>query len=251
MYSVGIDIGSSAAKIVILEGGKIISTRLLPTGFSSVETARKILEDLEQDGFTRDDGIFCATGYGRVAVPYANKVVTEISCHGKGAAYLFEKSGVVIDIGGQDTKIIAVENGRVKKFLMNDKCSAGTGRFLEIMANRLVVNQEELSSLVRCGKPTTISSMCTVFAESEIISLIGKGEPRENIAYGIIESIVEKVVTLASPMTGERYYLTGGLCENDYLIARLQAKLKCPVTSTPLARYAGALGAALFASSEQ
>ena len=133
---------------------------------------------------TGDDVRVVATGYGRVAVPYANKVVTEITCHGAGAVRLFGEQGTVIDVGGQDTKVIQLKGSRVAKFAMNDKCAAGTGRFLEIMADRLGISQQQMADLARSGEPTKISSMCTVFAESEVISLIGRGEPRENIARG-------------------------------------------------------------------
>ena len=174
-------------------------------------------------------------------------MITEITCHGKGAAFLFHEDGTVIDIGGQDTKGISLKKGRVMKFIMNDKCSAGTGKFLEVMTNRLGLTQNELSELARKGNPITISSMCTVFAESEVISLIGKGTPREDIAYGVIESVVTKVVQLISQVPAEQYFLTGGLCEDEYIIERLVKALGAPVSSAPLARYAGAVGAALMA----
>ena len=133
------------------------------------------------------------------------------------------------------------------KFIMNDKCSAGTGKFLEVMTNRLGLTQEELSVLARKGNPIEISSMCTVFAESEVISLIGKGTPREDIAFGVVESVVKKVVQLVAQVKGEKYYLTGGLCEDEYVIERLSKALGAEVVSTPLARFAGAIGAALSA----
>lgn len=141
-----------------------------------------------------------------------------------------------------------MKNGRVMKFIMNDKCSAGTGKFLEVMSNRLGLTMEELSDLASRGNPITISSMCTVFAESEVISLIGKGTPREDIAYGVIESVVTKVVQLISQVEGDQYFLTGGLCEDPYILERLSLALHAPVESVPLARYAGAIGAALTAA---
>ena len=185
-----------------------------------------------------------ATGYGRVAVPYADKVVTEITCHGIGATRLFGQAGTVIDVGGQDTKVIQLKGGRVVKFAMNDKCAAGTGRFLEIMADRLGVSQEELSAFARTGAETKISSMCTVFAESEVISLIGRGVAREDIARGVIDSVVSRVAALAGQAPGGPFFLTGGLCENGYVIERLGVALGTPVRTCPEARYAGALGAA-------
>lgn len=247
MYQVGIDIGSSAAKAAVLKDGDIYKTLLFNTGFNSRKTADDIYEQLEKAGITKENASYVATGYGRVSVPYADKSVTEITCHGKGAWYLFEKNGTVIDIGGQDTKGIFLKNGRVMKFIMNDKCSAGTGKFLEVMTNRLGLTMEELSGLAVHGAPTTISSMCTVFAESEVISLIGKGTPREDIAYGVIESVVTKVVQLISQVPADQYFLTGGLCEDPYIIGRLSHALGAPVESVPLARYAGAIGAALLA----
>lgn len=251
MYQVGIDIGSSAAKAAVMKDGVICRTVLLSTGFSSRQTADQIYRILEKEGITRENAAYAATGYGRVSVPYADRIVTEITCHGKGAWELFQADGVVIDIGGQDTKGIALKNGRVMKFIMNDKCSAGTGKFLEMMTNRLGLTQRELSGMAAKGQPVAISSMCTVFAESEVISLIGRGTPREDIAFGVIESVVTKVAQLISQVPGERYFLTGGLCEEEYIIERLRAVLKKPVASMPAARFAGAVGAAVLAGTER
>ena len=250
MYQVGIDIGSSAAKVAVMENGAVIKTLLLSTGFNSRNTADEIYQTLEKDGINKDNASYVATGYGRISVPYADRSVTEITCHGKGAWFLFGENGTVVDIGGQDPKGIAVKNGRVMKFIMNDKCSAGTGKFLEVMTNRLGLTQKELSELARRGNPITISSMCTVFAESEVISLIGKGTPREDIANGVIDSVVMKVASLIAQVQGDQYFLTGGLCEDEYVVERLEKVLGAPVKSQPLARYAGAIGAALMAEEE-
>lgn len=247
MYQVGIDIGSSATKVAVVKDGEVIKTLLKDTGFSSRKTAEEIYVTLEAEGITKENAKYVATGYGRISVPYADEVVTEITCHGKGAYFLFGENGTVIDIGGQDTKGIALKNGRVMKFIMNDKCSAGTGKFLEVMTNRLGLTQEELSILARQGNSIEISSMCTVFAESEVISLIGKGTPREDIAFGVVESVVKKVVQLIAQVKGEKCFLTGGLCEDEYIIERLSKALDTEVVSNPLARYAGAIGAALLA----
>ena len=149
---------------------------------------------------------------------------------------------------GQDTKAIGLAGGKVRKFVMNDKCSAGTGRFLEIMADRLGVSQAELARLAAAGQPTVISNKCTVFAESEVITLVGKGEPRENIARGVIDSVVAHVCTLVGQVPAAQYHLTGGLCDNEYVRARLEAELGAPVGSCPDARFAGALGAAIIAA---
>ena len=250
---IGVDIGSTATKVAVVGAdGSLVHAEVMPTGFSSVdaaERARAALEAWRGDGpFSAFGARVVATGYGRVAVPYADKVVTEITCHGRGAARLFGPDGTVIDVGGQDTKVIRLRSGRVFKFVMNDKCAAGTGRFLEIMADRLGVGHDELSALARAGEPTQITSMCTVFAESEVISLVGRGEPRENIARGVVESVAGRVATLVASAGGTApYYLTGGLCDNGYVVERLAALLGAPVTTCPEARYAGALGAALAA----
>lgn len=248
MPAIGIDIGSTAAKAAVLEDGELAATLVCPTGYSSLDAAERLAEQLRVRGFDPLDAPCVATGYGRVAVPYANRVVTEITCHGKGAGFLFGGEGTVVDVGGQDTKVIVLFGGKVAKFAMNDKCSAGTGKFLEIMANRLGVGQEELARLARTGAPTTISSMCTVFAESEVIGLIGKGTPREDIAYAVVESVVERVGALAAQGKGAPFFLTGGLCENGYFIERLGRRLRAEVASCPEARFAGAIGAALLAA---
>ena len=249
-YFIGIDIGSTCAKTVVMNHEKEILHRFLqPTGWSSVDTAKQIQETLMEKGILPEKSVVVATGYGRVSVPYAAKCVTEITCHAKGACYIHKNENMLlIDIGGQDTKIIRIENGMVTDFLMNDKCSAGTGRFLEVMANTLSLTPQDLCELASKGSGTSISSMCTVFAESEVISLIGKGTPREDIAYGVIESVVTKVVQLISQVEGDQYFLTGGLCEDPYILERLSLALHAPVESVPLARYAGAIGAALTAA---
>lgn len=252
MNYIGIDIGSTSAKTVVLDTEKnLLYKHICPTGWSSIETSEKIYRLLCDGGYIENNSCpVVATGYGRVSVPFAKKTVTEITCHALGASYLHADTDfVVIDIGGQDTKIILVENGMVKDFVMNDKCSAGTGRFLEVMANTLAMNPSKLCELARSGSGVTISSMCTVFAESEVISLIGRGEKKENIAFGVVNSIVTKVLSQCSrlPIANKNIYLTGGLCECSYLKKLLSDTLKTPIQSHPDSRYAGAIGAALMA----
>lgn len=249
MYFIGIDIGSTSAKTVVFndQSPEIIYKSILPTGWSSVETAVLIRDQLVGSGIDPDDAKVVATGYGRISVPYADKTVTEISCHAKGAVWLFQESCTVIDIGGQDTKIIRIQDGQITDFLMNDKCSAGTGRFLEIMANTLGVSMEELFLLASKGSGAAITSMCTVFAESEVVSMIGSGRPKEDIAFGIIESITGKVVSIAGKQQKNHIYcLTGGLCDSEYVSRILSRKLSAEVRSSSLARWAGAIGAALY-----
>ena len=247
-YAIGIDIGSTCAKAVVLSSsGEIVRRLILPTGWSSVDTARQIETQLSE--FLPQSRV-AATGYGRVCVPYANRQITEITCHARGACALYgEKTLSVIDIGGQDTKIIRVEDGRVADFLMNDKCSAGTGRFLDVMASTLGLSSEQLFALAVRGGGVHISSMCTVFAESEVVGLIGRVEEKENIAYAVVDSIATKVAAQASRLLPESgtVCLTGGLCEARVLVDALSSALHREIVTCPDGRYAGALGAALLA----
>ena len=252
MVFLGIDIGSTSAKTVLLDKNKkLLHKDFSPTGFSSSQKAQEIMENLLQMGYKDHEIIAVATGYGRVSVPYASKTLTEISCHAKGASKIFETGeACIIDIGGQDTKVIQTKNGRVMDFLMNDKCSAGTGQFLTIMADSLELTLDELCQAAERGKDTEISSMCTVFAQSEVVSLIGQGRSKEDIAYAIINSLASKVKSLSSKMANDAdlIYLTGGLCELDYIVKTISKSIGKEVRTLPAARYAGAFGAALFAS---
>ncbi|MCP1102066.1 putative CoA-substrate-specific enzyme activase [Aequitasia blattaphilus] len=249
MNCVGIDIGSTASKVVVL-GEKEIRF-VLPTGWSSKDTSRLIKDKLVEAGIDVHDETtkVVATGYGRVAVEYADEIITEITCHGRGGRELVGGECGIIDVGGQDTKVIILENGMVRDFMMNDKCSAGTGKFIEVMANRLGVDLEELFELAKTGEKVSISSLCTVFAETEIISHIGEGKKREDLAAGIIDSVAEKVAQLCRRMgLPETNILTGGLSDNKYFAGILSKKLRKEVKGTKEGRFAGALGAALFAN---
>lgn len=248
MYYVGIDIGSTASKVVVMGEDKeeILHRRLLPSGWNSKETGLEILRWLKELGLTREEVRIVATGYGRVSVEYADKTLTEITCHGKGAGFLMDGDFTVVDIGGQDTKVIVMKKGMVQDFIMNDKCSAGTGKFLEVMANRLGLSLEEMFDYAKRGTEVKISSTCTVFAESEIISLMGKGTKREDIAAGVVDSICAKVASLVHRKPkDERYFLTGGFCDSPYIVKELTRRLGAPVTSHPDGRFAGAIGAAI------
>lgn len=253
MYYIGIDIGSTCAKVAVFKENdrqRLYWKTVQPTGWSSVDAAEKIKQELLASGIDVEQSCCVATGYGRISVPYAKKKITEITCHARGAVWLHQTSDLdVIDIGGQDTKIICIEGGSVRDFVMNDKCSAGTGRFLEVMANTMALRPDELCELARCGSGTAISSMCTVFAESEVISLIGKGEKKENIAFAVIESIADKVAAQSSRLQigAKAVCLTGGLCECAYLKETLERKLECSVLTSSDGRFAGAIGAALSA----
>lgn len=247
---IGIDIGSTCAKTVVLDKNKNLILKFVqPTGFSSVDTADLIKENLIKNGIDFDENHIFATGYGRIAVPYAKKKITEITCHARGAVHIFNDDNMLLlDIGGQDTKVISIENGQVRDFLMNDKCSAGTGRFLEIMSNSLALRPVELCELASKGGGVKISSMCTVFAESEVISLVAKGEKKENIAFAVVDSIADKAVTLCRKLLKDsrNIYLTGGLCNCPFLLERIGDKLNTKVSSCVEAQFAGAFGASLL-----
>lgn len=249
MYYVGIDIGSTASKVVVL-GDKEMEF-VLPTGWSSKDVSKTVKERLFAEGIdveNKEQTIVVATGYGRIAVEFADKVITEITCHARGGREFAGDTCTIIDVGGQDTKVIQVKDGVVADFLMNDKCSAGTGKFLEIMANRLGVSIDELFDMAHKGTIAPISSLCTVFAESEVISYIGEGRPREDIAAGVIDSVAAKVVQLVQRQPlAETVLLTGGLSNITFFTNALSEKLKAKVLPTERGRYAGALGAALLA----
>lgn len=250
MYFVGIDIGSTASKVAIR--GHMEGDFVIPTGWNSKDTALLIEKDLYNIygvNTASEDVKVISTGYGRVSVPYADKSITEITCHGKGVQVLHSSDFcTIIDIGGQDTKIISLKEGKVGDFIMNDKCSAGTGKFLEIMANRLGVSLEELFQLAGKGNPLKISSMCTVFAESEIIGLMGCGKSRDDIAAGVVDSVAAKVKQLAKQhgLHGE-VVLTGGLSINSTFVKILSDHLGQPVRVHEKGRFAGAIGAATIA----
>ena len=252
MYYVGIDIGSTASKVVV-RGEKELHF-VLPTGWSSKETCQIIKEKLETENIDvlSDETKVVATGYGRVAVEFADFVITEITCHARGGREMAGDDCTIIDVGGQDTKVILVEHGRVRDFLMNDKCSAGTGKFLEVMANRLGVTLQELFELAAEGEVLPISSLCTVFAESEVINYIGEGKKREDIAAGVVDSVAAKVAQLSQRKTlSDKVILTGGLSDSVYFTDILSKKLGCVVETTKNGRYAGALGAALLAKEKK
>ncbi|MCF0141552.1 MAG: CoA activase [Mogibacterium sp.] len=248
MNYIGIDIGSTASKVCVLSEGKDPLYKVLPTGWNSKITAGIIREELEQLLGSLDDCRIIATGYGRISVEYSDKVITEISCHGRGGYELSGSDCSIIDVGGQDTKFIQVENGKAVDFLMNDKCAAGTGKFIEVMANRLGVTIEELFELATIGKPIPISSLCTVFAESEVINYMGEGKSREDLAAGVVDSVALKVATLVQRRTlSDKVIITGGLSGNEFFAKRLSEKLGKEVLPQKYGRYAGALGAALLA----
>ena len=253
MIGIGIDIGSTAAKVAVVDGeGSLAWTCVQPTGYSSVDAAERLRGELAAAGYdvTGDDVRVIATGYGRVAVPYANKVVTEITCHARGAHHLDPAVRTVIDIGGQDSKVIRLsESGAVETFAMNDKCAAGTGRFLEMMARTLQMKLPEMSELgLDWHNDVTISSMCTVFAESEVVSLIARSTAPADIIHGLNKSVAGKTAALARRTGGVvPFMMTGGVARNRGVVKELETALKAPVEVSEYSQLCGSLGAALFA----
>lgn len=252
MLTAGIDVGSISAKAAVVRDGRLIGTRVMLTGYNSRNAGEKVFSDLLADlGIAREamDRVV-ATGYGRNSVDVADKAVTEITCHAAGVHFQDPAVRSVIDIGGQDSKAIALDDaGRVRDFAMNDKCAAGTGRFLEVMARALEVDLDAFGEMsLRSDNPAAISSLCTVFAESEVISLIAKGERRENIIAGIHASIGARVIAMAGRVgIVEPVMMTGGVAKNIGVVRALEKKSGKTIRVSPLAQVNGALGAALIA----
>jgi predicted CoA-substrate-specific enzyme activase len=252
-YFAGVDVGSLSTDAVILnEIGEIAGYSILETGANSTDAAEEALETaLTRAGLNRSLlKRIVATGYGRVSVPFADKRVTEISCHSLGAHYLFPDTGMVIDIGGQDSKVIKVgPEGKVIDFAMNDKCAAGTGRFLEVMAAKLQVPLDRMGDLsLETAGEVRISSVCTVFAESEVVSLVARNHPKEEILRGLHRAIVNRVWSMASTL-GIRLEVTmsGGVAKNKGVVAFMEEKLGRPIHIYREPQIIGALGAALHA----
>ena len=249
----GVDIGSLSTEAVLLErNGSLAAQSILPTGASTRRAADAALEQaLAAAGACSADLAFTvSTGYGREAVAAAAIKVTEITCHARGASHLFPGARTVIDIGGQDSKVIRLlPDGRVADFAMNDKCAAGTGRFLEVMARVLEMDLEEMGPrAVLSVRALPISSVCTVFAESEVISLIASGASPDDIAWGIHKAVAERVCALADRV-GVRapVVMTGGVAKNPAARKALEERLGLPLRLPDEPQTAGALGAALIA----
>ena len=254
-YTAGIDSGSTSTDVVILDqNGKIKSTMIIPTGGGAMMSAEKSLElAVEKAGIQKEEIVrIVTTGYGRAYIDSGDDSITEITCHAKGAHYLNPRVRTVIDIGGQDIKAISIdENGAVKNFLMNDKCAAGTGRFLEMMARTLGLSLEEMSTKgLEWKENVVISSMCTVFAESEVVSLVAQNKNVADIIHGLNVSVASKVGALAARLgknnPGE-YMMTGGVAKNKGITNALEEKLGAKLYICDEAQLCGALGAALFA----
>ena len=241
-YTLGIDSGSTTAKGVLFDGEKIVKTMIVKTSAKPKESIYKVYNEL----YFEDVKYTISTGYGRNLLSEADKTVTEITCHAQGAVFLNPSIRGVIDIGGQDSKAILLDNSlNVVDFLMNDKCAAGTGRFIEVMMRILEEDMTNIDEFVKNRNPVSISSMCTVFAESEIISLLAKDVHRGDIALGIIHSICKRTANFAQKLNlqGDIFF-SGGLASSEIFRITLEGYLNRKILANELSQYAGAIGAA-------
>ena len=247
----GVDIGSTTAKCVVLgKNGEILGKSLSPVGVDIVKDAERALDAALADAqVARSDvGFVTGTGYGRYKVYFGQLVVTEISCHARGSSALFPGTRLVVDIGGQDTKAIRVNaKGEVVDFAMNDKCAAGTGRFLDVCANALGFDVGEIGPLsLQARRPVKVTSTCTVFAESEVTSHVSRGKDPKEILAGLHASIANRTLSLMQRVGVEpEVTFTGGVSQNEGMVEALRRRLGAPVNVSPLSQYLGALGAAL------
>lgn len=250
MISAGIDIGSRSIECAVLENGIIRETRKTDTGYDPVSQARNLIQGLSFDSIL-------ATGYGRnlfeIALDAAT--VTEIKAHAKGAAHFFPGASTVLDIGGQDSKVICLDSasGRVTRFEMNDRCAAGTGKFLEIMAQALGFTIHTFGAAAETArKELNITSMCTVFAESEVTSLVARGEKPEEIAKGLHQAVVKRAVSMLNRVSPQGpVVFTGGVANNACIVRLLEQAVQRPVLVPESPEMIGAVGAALLAWEKQ
>ncbi len=252
-YYMGVDVGSLSTDVVVInDKDDVLGSTITMTGANSTRAAESAMEQAAARAGASVDRMACiiGTGYGRSAVPFAKKTVTEISCHAAGARHLFPQCQTVIDIGGQDSKVIRVGPGaKVLNFTMNDKCAAGTGRFLEVMAAKLEITLEDLGNLSLAAEgETAISSVCTVFAESEIVSLVARNHSLPEIVRGLHRSVVNRIMSMVRSVgLSGPYTMTGGVAKNRGVVALFAESLG----ETPLLaqepQLVGALGAALIA----
>ncbi len=249
MIALGLDIGSVAAKGVLLDGERLF-TSLVPTGWDPRSAGEALVAALlAEAGKCREEARVIVTGYGRVSFQGADRVVTEISCHAKGVAKLLPGTDTIVDIGGQDSKVIRIsQSGKVIDFAMNDKCAAGTGRFLQVTAAALGLAVDELDNAEDRALEVEISSMCAVFAESEIIGLLASGVSKGGIIAGLHRSIGKRVATMARSLgVGGQIAFTGGVALNRGIQRALSEELGQPVQITEYCQFVGALGAAMLA----
>lgn len=253
MITAGIDVGSITTKCAVVKEGRLLDTCIIPTGYNVGKAAASVFSALLNRLNLEPESIekIVSTGYGRNRVANANKAVTEITCHAAGVHFMHPESRSIIDIGGQDSKAITIDaGGRVTDFIMNDKCAAGTGRFLEVMARALEVDLDAFGDVaLKSEGAAQITSLCTVFAESEVIALLSQGEPRSRIIAGIHESIASRVVAMGNQVgLSPPVIMTGGVANNSGVVRAIQNKINTPVKVAEYAQANGAIGAALIAA---
>lgn len=254
-YFAGIDIGSTMTKAVVIDaGGSILSATKGPTGPEHRHLANEVMKQvLEQAGLKLEDIVYIvATGYGRFNVPFADEQITELSCHARGVYSLFPGVRTAIDIGGQDAKCFKVNEGRLVDFIMNDKCAAGTGRFLELTASSLGIKLEDLGKLsLQATNPVEISNMCTIFAQQEVVMHLSQGVKIEDIIAGLHHALAERVAALARRLGIEPdVVLTGGVAKNIGMVQAMSRSLGCSLLVPEEPLLTGALGAALLAKDQ-
>jgi (R)-2-hydroxyacyl-CoA dehydratese activating ATPase len=252
-YTAGVDVGSTQTKaIVVDDAGRIVGRALMPTGANVVQVAQRAFEEAlaEGDIHEEDVGFVIGTGYGRYRVEFGDAQITEIVCHARGAAHMFPETETVLDMGGQDTKAIRIQKGGdVIDFCMNDKCAAGTGRFLQSAAAALELDLGELGpAALRGQRPVKISTTCTVFAESEVLSWLARGKKMEDILLGVHRSISTRSIALLRRVGIEgQLTFTGGVTKNEAMVSVLDEMIGTTMNVSDESHYIGALGAALLA----
>ena len=253
MKYAGIDIGSLTGKAVILEGEKILASMIIPVKRNPVQTSEEVYHQaLAKLNLPPHDIAFCVgTGYGREKIPFANKTLSEISCHGKGAHSCNNAIRTIIDVGGQDCKVITLDDaGELKDFVMNDKCAAGTGRYLELMADLLGLSLDDLGALsLKTRTPVQLSSTCSIYAQAEVLQLISQKTRKEDIAAGVNKAMAERTAMLAKKLIlSEKMAVTGGVAKNKGVVQNLEQLLDIKFTPLPVdPQIIGALGAAYIA----
>ncbi len=252
-YSAGVDVGSTQTKAAIIdEHGHVVARGLVDTGANVVQAAEHAFEAAMHEGSIQEEEVeyVVGTGYGRYRVTFGNEQITEISCHARGAVHIFPNTRTVVDMGGQDTKAIRVaQTGEVIDFCMNDKCAAGTGRFLGAASAALDIPLQDLGdTALKSTRPVKISTTCTVFAESEVLSWLGKGKKIEDILWGVHMSIAMRSAGLMRRVgIDDEVTFTGGVSRNPAVVAALEQKIEKKLNVSDECHYIGAIGAALFA----
>jgi predicted CoA-substrate-specific enzyme activase len=252
LYFAGVDIGSTMTKVVLTDkSSNLLSAIKGPTGPEYRQLANEVMRQaLEQASLQIDDiSYIVATGYGRLSVPFADRQITELSCHARGVSSLFPNVRTAIDIGGQDAKCMKIDNGRLISFVMNDKCAAGTGRFLEVTAATLGIKLEDMGDIsLKATKKIQISNLCTIFAQQEVVALLSRGEKLENILAGLHDALANRIAALARRLGIEPdLVLTGGVAKNIGIVRAMKESLGCEILVPEEPLLTGALGAAILA----